>query len=266
MIRPLLVLCALAAPTAADPLGEVEAAQQAIYMRVSPAVAYLSSDRGIGSGFFVQRGVLLTAGHVVGTAPTIAVTLSNGKKLTGTVIERASGDIDLALVRVPATDLTPLELSLAPPRVGTWIASVGHGADSPWTFTTGMVSNVYTNRQGDPVLQTQIPLNPGNSGGPIVDRTGKVVAIVAKGVIAANNVNFAIGAQVAARQLRGLASLGARLVIRAPPGTAVFIDGQLAGSGPELAVDPGAHKVTAVVRGKLVERTVAPTDRELDLR
>lgn len=259
-------LAALQGRAGADALAELELAQQALYARVASSVVYLANGKSIGSGFFVQPGLILTSRHVIEGAATLDVTLSDGRKLAGTVVERAGGEIDLALIRVPATNVAPLELSLQSPKVGAWIASVGHGVDSPWTFTTGMVSNVYMNRQGWPALQTQIPLNPGSSGGPIVDRHGKVVGIVAKGITSANSVNFAIGAQVATRELRSLSSLAPRLVILAPPGTPVFVDGQLAGAGPEVATEPGAHKVSAVVRGKLVERTTAPADRALDLR
>jgi S1-C subfamily serine protease len=254
---------------ASDPLADLEAAQQALHDRVVPSVVYLTSDGGIGSGFFAARGLIITNRHVVGTAQTVGVVLHDGRKLTGTVVERAAGDIDLALVRVSAGDVEPLELSLPSPRVGAWIASVGHGVDSPWTFTTGMVSNVYKNQAGWPVLQTQIPLNPGSSGSPIVDRRGKVVGIVAKGMTDANSVNFAIGARVAAHELHGLPAVAAGLVIRAPTGTAVFVDGQLAGKGPELTVElePGSHKVSAIVAGTLRERVVeCPGGEAVDLR
>jgi S1-C subfamily serine protease len=265
----LAALLVAARPAAADPLVDLEAAQQAVYDRVAPSVVYLTAQDGIGSGFFVGRGLILTNRHVVGDAPTIDVTLHDGRKLTGTVVERAAGDIDLALVRVPAMDVEPLELWLPGPRVGAWIASVGHGVDSPWTFTTGMVSNVYKNRAGWPVLQTQIPLNPGSSGSPIVDRRGKVVGIVAKGMADANSVNFAIGARVAAHELHGLAAVATRVVIRAPAGTPVFVDGQLAGKGPELALElePGPHRVTAIVAGALRERQIQSPSRDpIELR
>jgi S1-C subfamily serine protease len=256
-------------PASADPLADLEAAQQAVFDRVAPAVVYLTTDDGIGSGFFVARGLILTNRHVVGAAAALEVVLHDGRKLAGTVVERAPGDIDLALVRVAARDVEPLALALPSPKIGAWIASVGHGVDSPWTFTTGMVSNVYKNRAGWPVLQTQIPLNPGSSGSPIVDRHGQVIGIVAKGMTDANSVNFAIGARVAVHELRGLAGAAPGLVIRAPAGTPVFVDGQLAGKGPELTLElePGRHQISAIVSGALRERTVVcPTRDPVDLR
>lgn len=262
-------LLAVPRPAAADPLAEFEAAQLALYDRIAPSVVYLTTASGIGSGFFVEHGLILTNRHVVGSASTIDVVLHDGRKLTGTVVERAGGDIDLALVRVSARDVAPLELSLPNPRIGAWIASVGHGADSPWTFTTGMVSNVYKNRAGWSVLQTQIPLNPGSSGSPIVDRRGRVVGIVVKGLVEANAINFAISSRVASHELHNLPRAASGVVIRAPRDTAVFVDGQLAGKGPELTLDlePGSHKVTAIVSGALRERTVqCPSQDPVDLR
>jgi S1-C subfamily serine protease len=265
------VLAVLAAwrPVAADPLAELEAAQQALYDRVAPAVVHLTSDGGIGSGFFVAPGLILTNRHVADGTHRVDVVLRDGRNLVGSVIERAGGDIDLALIRVAADDIAPLALAPASPRIGAWIASVGHGVDSPWTFTSGMISNVYRNRGGLAVLQTQIPLNPGSSGSPIVDRLGNVVGIVTKGVAEANSVNFAIGAEVAVRALRGLASGRAQTVIYAPPGTPVFVDGQLAGTGSAFTLElgPGSHKVSAIVSGSLHERAVTcPCHAPIDLR
>lgn len=262
----LVIATAAVRPAAADPLADLEAMQQALYARLAPSVVYIAAGDLIGSGFFVQPRVILTNSHVVGDAATVAVTLRDGRKLTGTVTERASGNIDLALVRV-TSDGVPLELAPTAPAIGAWIASVGHGVDSPWTFTSGMVSNVFKNPAGLPVLQTQIPLNPGGSGGPIVDRAGKVVGVVAKGVTTANSVNFAIGIAVAVRSLRGL--VRPTLAIRAPAGAAVFVDGRLVGKGPTLTVelDAGAHKVSAVIGGALRELAIQmPRAEPLELR
>jgi hypothetical protein len=96
-----------------------------------------------------------------------------------------------------------------------------------------------------------------------------VVGIVVKGVADANSVNFAIGTRVATHELHGLPGAGPGLVIRAPAGTPVFVDGQLVGKGPELTLElePGSHRVSAIVSGTLHERTVqSPGPAVIDLR
>ncbi len=252
-----LVAGALAATP--DPLATVEAAQQAIFDHVAPAVVYIVTGDGIGSGFFIDAdGLILTAAHVVGDAERVEIIRVDGTRLTGVVAERATG-ADLALVKVVGTGFPWLKLvtddSL---RVGSWVGSVGHGEGGGWTYTTGMVTNLYPEGEDHPVFQTQIPLNPGNSGGPVVDRHGDAVGIVNAGIMSAQAINFATRAGVATRTLWMLSDSCGCLVVRAPAGVPVFLDGKMVGTGPLVRVDPaaGAHVVFAIVGGKRVEASV----------
>lgn len=268
----LVAACAIlgaASSAGADVLEELEARQKAVFARVAPSVVYIEVKEGIGSGFFVAEGLVLTNSHVVGKARAVKVLLRDGREVKGRVVERAGGDVDLALVEVPVRDIKPLPLSPGALAVGQWVASVGHGVNSPWTFTTGMVSNIYNVGENRPVFQTQIPLNPGSSGGPIVDRQGRVVGIATAGITDANTVNFAIRAAVALARLPRLSRHCACLVIEAPAGVPVLVDGRLAGKGPRLYVEVarGAHTVEAVVGRELRKRSVRyPDTRSVDLR
>jgi S1-C subfamily serine protease len=264
----LLSASAAARADDAGPLADVEAAQQQLYARVAPSVVFIATGSGFASGFAVAPELLLTSAHVVGAAAEVDLIFSDGKRRRGTVVERARGDVDLALVSVPGAAMAPLALGGRDLRVGAFAAAVGHGMGGAWTFTVGMISNIYPLGSERPVFQTQIPLNPGNSGGPIVDHAGRVIGVVTAGIKEAQAINFAIRATVACQVLERLRPVCDVLSVRAPAGVAVFVDGRSVGVGPLVVVpaEPGPHKVFAVVGDKLRERKLTfPADREVDL-
>lgn len=264
----LALALAVSLAAAPDPLEAVERQQLALFEQLAPTVVFITVEGALGSGVFVGPGLVLTNAHVVKKATTVDVVLRDGRKAKGTVTERAQGDVDLALVKVPLTD-TPVapvafESSL---RVGSWVGAIGHGEGSVWSFNVGMVSNLYDGKSQREVFQTQIPLNPGNSGGPIFDRKGVVVGIVTAGVTGANSINFGIDTAVAYRTLQGLRASSASLTIHAPPGVPVFFDNKNVGMGPMVVV-PRLERATeafAVVGGAMVRVPVTPLDREVRL-
>ena len=113
-------------------------------------------------------------------------------------------DVDLALLSVDATGLTPLKPAAVSPRVGEMVFAFGH----PWgqrnTVTRGIVSALVTahNRRGDmlPVIRSDAPLAPGNSGGPLVNARGEVVGINA--MIVGGDQSVSIAASVASDFVR----------------------------------------------------------------
>lgn len=135
--------------------------------------------RNVGSGFIVSDdGYIITNNHVIDKASKIIVTLNDGKELVGEVIgtdERT----DLALIKVEADDLKPLKIGGSDDlKKGQWVLAIGSpfGLDS--TVTAGIVSAI--NRDtGDylPFIQTDVAVNPGNSGGPLIDLSGEVVGV-----------------------------------------------------------------------------------------
>ena len=265
----LIAPAALAAPASTDPLAQIEDAQQRIFESAAPSVVFLSGKDGFGSGFFVGDGLVLTNAHVVEGADAVDVVLHDGRRFSGAVVERAAGGLDLALVEVAAKGIRALPLSAGEGLgVGSWVAAVGHGRGGVWTFNTGMVSNIYPGDSGRPILQTQIPLNPGNSGGPVLDRSGRVVGIVTAGLMDSNAINFAIRSDVAIRGLDRLSSRCACLVISAPDGVPVFVNGAMAGKGPRLVMPAEArtYDVFAVVDGNMIRRSVTfPAQRRVAL-
>lgn len=253
-----ILVAALFAPTVPtepvtqpDPLAEFEAAQQRIFQRLAPSVVFIHTKTGFGSGFMVSRdGLVLTNAHVVEGQATVAVVTHDGQKLTGTVLERAK-TADLALVQLPLAKTEPIPLGASESlRVGAWAGAIGHGRGGIWTFNTGMVSNIYPIEAGRPVFQTQIPLNPGASGGPIVDRKGQAIGVVTAGLIDAESINFGIKIDVALRELKAMSARCDCLVVIAPAGVPVLIDGVMRGTGPRVVapVALGSHEVVVVIK------------------
>lgn len=261
-MRAAVLVLLLASPAAADPIAEAERFQQGVFDAIAPSVVYLISGDSIGSGFFVDgKGLVLTNRHVVGARDVLTAVLHDGRRLEAKVLERAE-KADLALVQIKV-DSKPLTLGSGGLRVGSWVAAVGHGMGGAWTFTTGMVSNIYPHEGGRPVFQTQIPLNPGASGGPVVDRHGQVVGIVAAGIPEASSINFAIRSEVALQTFAQLEASCACIAIEAPSGASVLVDGQLAGKGPRVVVpaSPRTYRIQAIVAGALQEQTVRWPER-----
>lgn len=238
------------APSAVAPpsyIDVMERFQQRVFDVAVPSVVIVQRRDVIGTGFFVTSdGLLLTNRHVVGLATTVDIETYDHKKLKGTVVELAEGELDLALIKVEGGPFEALKMApLAKLRVGSWVATIGHGYGGGWTFTTGMISNIYPVGEDKPIVQTQIPVNPGNSGGPILDKDGNAVAVVTAKVTAADNVNFSIRLDEAFKSIRKLADSCECLVIRTRPGVQVFVDGLEVGHGPRvlLPLSPGKHEV-----------------------
>lgn len=243
-------------------VAQTEQHQRELYQAIAPAVVHITTMQGEGSGFFISaKGLILTNAHVVGKNPKIEVRLYDGRLFQGQVVERARDTIDLALLQIKADKPLPFLPIVGGPRPepGAFAASVGHGAGAVWTFNTGIISNVYIGKKGDRVMQTQIPLNPGNSGGPIVDARGRVVGLVTAGITQANSINFAIPIERAVASLPLLATHSACIKVLSPAGAQVFVDGQLRQSTKGvLAILPDGetHEIMVVFGGKMQKRQI----------
>ena len=135
--------------------------------------------RGIGSGFVISAdGYILTNNHVVDNSNGIFVTMTNGKEYKAKVIG-TDARTDIALIKIEASGLKPIPIGDSNKlRKGQWVLAIGSpfGLDS--TVTAGIVSAI--NRDtGDylPFIQTDVAVNPGNSGGPLINLQGQVVGI-----------------------------------------------------------------------------------------
>jgi S1-C subfamily serine protease len=194
--------------TEADPASALlDAYSQAVISvveRVSPSVVNVRRGRSGGSGVIVAPdGYALTNAHVVDGAREVAVTLDNGTELTAAVVGSDSAT-DLAVIRILGSGLPAAELADTESlRVGQLVIAIGDPLGFHSTVTTGVVSALgrsLSARDGrliENVIQTDAALNPGNSGGPLVDTHAKVVGINTAIIPTAQGICFAIPAATA---------------------------------------------------------------------
>jgi S1-C subfamily serine protease len=157
-----------------EPVADVAAA-------LLPSMVQIDTDFGLGSGFFYQPGLILTAAHVVEGSEEVTVRYADGQ-LGGGIVLGTNLANDIAVIQVDRTDVPTAPLALDEElRVGQLAIAIG----SPWgleqTVTSGIVSAVdrpVRSQGGAQVLvQTDASINPGNSGGALADRDGRVIGV-----------------------------------------------------------------------------------------
>ena len=238
-ILPVLIAAMTAAGGGAELVGGATLTPRQIYEETAPGVVYIDGheDTGKGSagtGFILHRdGLVITNAHVVINADTgkpysRLVIVFKPHRVTGNADEdyanrttakllSADRQLDLALLKIaPAgTPLTVLELQ--DPRsvaIGDWVAAIGHPESGGlWTLTTGVVSaefDDFDKTKGKHVFQTEIGLNRGNSGGPLLDVDGRVIGIntaiarLAKDGFPITSISFSVKSDVIQHWMNGL--------------------------------------------------------------
>jgi S1-C subfamily serine protease len=288
-----------------EPLDPYSARVAQAFETVGPAVVHISATQangrgGTGSGvIFAPDGYLITNSHVVAKATRLSASLTDGRQFEARLI----GDdpaTDLAVLRLEATGLPHAQFGRSSRlRVGQLVVAIGNPLGFQATVTAGIVSALGrtlrspSGRLIESVIQTDAPLNPGNSGGALVDGQGRVIGINTAMIGQAQGLCFAIGVDtvvdVTARLMRdgrvrrarlGIAGqttmLDARLARRLhrDGGTAVMVseapaDGPAARAGVEkgdvilefagakvFTVDDLHRLLTAEIAGSELEMTV----------
>jgi len=237
---------------AAETLANVEqqpglttrgAKEAQIYRTISPSVVLVlvfedGEEKGLGSGSVIADGQVLTSWHVVAGARRIAVVFKpaeEGKAPTRADFVTASvaklDEVsDLALLRYPkgAKSVKPVELGTAGEiAVGADVNAIGHPIGKTWTYTRGVISQFrkgYKWSDGSlvheaDVIQTQTPISPGNSGGPLLSDLGHLIGVNAfvTTAEAAENLNFAVSVLDVRKFIAASSGRVAQRLERVPP-------------------------------------------------
>jgi S1-C subfamily serine protease len=179
--------------------------------RVAPAVVSLDvrqrgsqsrrsrAQAGTGSGFvFAADGLILTNSHVVDRADEISVTLPDGRECGADLIGQ-DPDTDVAVVRISAPELTAVGFGDSRTlRAGQLVIAIGNPYGFQHSVSAGVVSalgrslRAKSGRLIEHVIQTDAALNPGNSGGPLVDSAGRVVGVNTAIIAGGQGLSFAV--------------------------------------------------------------------------
>lgn len=250
------------------PLDPEEQNNINVYRKVIPTVVNITStavafdffygavpQQGQGSGFIIDSGGhILTNYHVIAGARQVEVTLSNKKKYRADVIG-SDRQKDLAVLQIPAKNLTPAVLGDSTTlEVGQKVYAIGNPFGLSGTMTRGIISSIRSVRGSegnaiDKAIQTDAAINPGNSGGPLLNSHGEVIGInsmiLTGGAEQSAGVGFAIPINSAKAVLNDLVEFGQ---VRRP---SLGIAGLLP-IGPELADEMGL----AADAGVLIQQVV----------
>src|SRR5262245_19188498 len=197
MSRRIAVLLLFAAiPAAADETKSKSAEELADLIKPSLCVITTrgreAKREGLGTGFVISAdGLIATNAHVIGEGRPIAVEFADGKKYDATVVHAHDHKRDLAIIKVDAKDLKAIPLGDSDAlKDGQAVVAFGNPKGLKYSVVSGVVSGV-REIEGRKMIQLALPVEPGNSGGPLVDMQGQVHGIITLKGLITDNLAFA---------------------------------------------------------------------------
>jgi S1-C subfamily serine protease/regulator of sirC expression with transglutaminase-like and TPR domain len=182
-----------AADEAAAPLWVKELAARARPSVV--VIGYAGRDggqQGLGTGFAIDKGLVATNLHVIGEARPISVTTADGKSLSVKAVYASDRALDLAILEVTGVELPALAIMEGEDVAGGEpIVVMGNPQGLKYSVVTGVVSST-REFDGRRMIQLAIPVEPGNSGGPVLDAQGRVLGVVTMKSAITENLGFAV--------------------------------------------------------------------------
>lgn len=152
-----------------------------IYEKINPAIvsvdSQLSDGLSCGTGCIIDKsGIILTSAHVVDVGKSVVVTTYNGQNYTAKVLKRFGENKDIALLKIDTTqNLKTVKLGNSEKiKVGEKVLAIGNPFGFSGTLTQGIISRIdYTKNR----IQTDAAINPGSSGGPLLNERGEIIGI-----------------------------------------------------------------------------------------
>jgi len=271
---------------AASPLrtgARRELSVEEIVVRASPAVLLLRGAQGQGTGFLItDTGVIATNAHVVRDESRVLAVFANHQELPARIVY-LDAELDFALVKVEESKLPHLALAeLSAVAVGQSVVTIGNpGAGMANSVTKGIVSAVGPKPElGAGIwIQTDAAVNPGNSGGPLLNLAGEVIGINTARAVAppagapVAGIGFALSSADMLRVLRRFYPSASVEKLSAPPaaepgtGTVritsdpdaaeITVDGKFVGTSPStLRLSAGSHEIELKATGRKIWRRV----------
>lgn len=152
-----------------------------LYEKINPAIvcvdSHVSDGISCGTGCIIdKRGIILTSAHVIDVGKNVVVTMFNGQDYNAKVIKRLGENKDIALLKIDVpTELKTVKFGNSEKiKVGQKVLAIGNPFGFNGTLTQGIISRIdYTKNR----IQTDAAINPGSSGGPLLNRDGEIIGI-----------------------------------------------------------------------------------------
>lgn len=181
-------------------LAQAKSEATLTYEKTSPAVVLITTNKGLGSGVILKAdGVIATNYHVVEGATSASVKLSNGDVYDDVSILDTDTRKDIAILKIKAINLSAIEIGDSEAiQVGATVYTIGAPRGLSGSLSSGMVSGLRPIGELDPslsgfrVIQFTAPISPGNSGGALLDNTGRLIGLPFASRIDSQNINIAI--------------------------------------------------------------------------
>ena len=150
-------------------------------------------QHGMGTGFLISdEGLIATNMHVIGEARPIHVQFPNGRKFDVVAVHASDRALDLAILKIDAGELPALPLrGAAPARQGEPVVLLGNPQGLRYSVVQGVVSGVREFDERE-MIQLALPVEPGNSGGPVLDAQGRVIGVMTMKSLVTENLGFAV--------------------------------------------------------------------------
>ena len=263
-----------------------------IVQRARPAVVLLRGAQVQGTGFLItDTGVIATNAHVVRDQPRLSAILANKEELPARIVF-VDAELDFALVKIDGTGMPHLVLAdLSDVAQGESVIAIGNpGAGMPNSVTKGIVSAVGPKPElgAGTWIQTDAAVNPGNSGGPLLDSAGEVIGINTARAVAAPaamplaGIGFALSSADMLRVLRRFYPATSLERLSAPPGpepgsgtvrissdpdgAEITLDGRFVGTTPStLRLAAGRHEIALNAAGRQTWRRTLDVLKDSDV-